>query len=92
MVRKEKCLKCKKDVEVKEVINLPDHDEIVLICGHKYRHFTRNLRDYAPASDSWAMCDNTYDSLYFLDKLKDTLKTRFEQQEIMMYSTTVNIF
>ena len=41
--RKEKCNECKKDVERKEVIKHPDHDEVVLACGHKYRFFTREI-------------------------------------------------
>jgi hypothetical protein len=40
----------------------------------------------------WVICDDTYDSMNFLDKLKETLKTRFQQEEIMMYSTNIHLF
>ena len=50
--RKEKCNECKKDVERREVIKHPDHDEIVLTCGHKYRLFSRNIMEHIHLSES----------------------------------------
>ena len=39
----------------------------------------------------WVICDDVIDTVYFLDTLKDRLTERFDQDEIMMYSTTVSI-
>ena len=39
----------------------------------------------------WVICSDIFDSVYFFDKLKEKLKERFEQDEILMYSTTVSI-
>jgi hypothetical protein len=39
----------------------------------------------------WVICNDTYDSLYFLDNLKNKLKTRFDQKEIMIYSIKIDL-
>jgi hypothetical protein len=33
----------------------------------------------------WVICSDSMDNIHFLEKLKDRLKIRFEQEEIMMY-------
>jgi hypothetical protein len=40
----------------------------------------------------WVICDDTSDSIYFLNNLKDKLKVRFDQKEILMYSIRVEVF
>lgn len=37
----------------------------------------------------WVIYDDNYDNVYFLDRLKDILKERYEQDEIMMYHTSI---
>ena len=39
----------------------------------------------------WVISDDVYDSLYFLNNLKDKLKARFDQKEIMMYSIKIDL-
>lgn len=38
----------------------------------------------------WIICNDSFDNMYFLDKLKDGLKERFQQEDILMYFTTIN--
>jgi hypothetical protein len=40
----------------------------------------------------WVICDDKFDSAYFFDELKETLKDRFGQDEILMYSTIIYLF
>jgi hypothetical protein len=40
----------------------------------------------------WVICDDSYDSIYFLDNYKKQLEERFKQDSILIYSTTVVIF
>jgi hypothetical protein len=37
----------------------------------------------------WFMCENTPTNVEFLTKFKETLKERFQQEDIMMYYTVV---
>jgi hypothetical protein len=39
----------------------------------------------------WVICDDKVDTTYFLDDLKKRLKQRYEQEEIMMYSISINV-
>ena len=40
----------------------------------------------------WVICDDTITTVYFLNGLKETLTERFDQEEILMYSTTIRLF
>lgn len=40
----------------------------------------------------WIVCDETVENIEFLQKFKETLKTRFKQEDIMMYSISINKF
>jgi hypothetical protein len=50
--RKDYCVICKKQVEIKEEKKGSDHDEIVLTCGHTRRLFKRSHMEHIPISDS----------------------------------------
>ena len=39
----------------------------------------------------WVVCNDSIDNTYFLDDLKIRLKERFDQEDIMMYHTLINI-
>lgn len=52
MVKKKWCDKCGKEIEEKEVIKHHDYDEIVLACGHTYKHVTRSIMEHVSVSDS----------------------------------------
>ena len=39
----------------------------------------------------WVICDDIHESLQFLSNLKDKLKSRFDQKEIIMYSIRVDV-
>jgi hypothetical protein len=55
-----------------------------------------NLRTKKTYTDNniayWVICDDNYDSMYFLDNYKKKLEERFKQDSILIYSTTVVIF
>ena|SRR6476660_6151428 len=52
MVKKKICPECKIPVEQTEVRKYPDHDEIVLKCGHNIKRFRRNIVENTAVSDS----------------------------------------
>ena len=54
MVRREKCPKCKKDVEIdKEIIIEDPYEKTVLLkCGHVHKEVVRKLGEHVTVSDS----------------------------------------
>jgi hypothetical protein len=40
----------------------------------------------------WVVCESTEENLEFFCQLKEKLKERFKQEDIMMYSIPINIF
>jgi hypothetical protein len=39
----------------------------------------------------WVICDDNYNTTYFLDNLKERLKERYEQEDILMYGTEIRM-
>jgi hypothetical protein len=56
--------------------------------------FNRNtlVRDNDELISYWVIYDDSFSSVYFLDEMKQKLKVRFNQDEIFMCSTSVNVF
>ena len=56
--------------------------------------FNRNTqeRDNDELISYWVIYDDNYSSVFFLDGMKQKLKDRFNQDEIFMYSSSVNVF
>ncbi len=40
----------------------------------------------------WVVCEESKENIEFFQEYKNILKTRFEQEDIMMYSVRINIF
>jgi hypothetical protein len=49
-------------------------------------------RDNDECISYWVIYDDNYSSIFFLDQMKQKLKVRFDQDEIFMYSSFVNVF
>jgi hypothetical protein len=49
-------------------------------------------RDDDESISYWVIYNDTYSSAFFLDEMKTKLKDRFDQDEILMYSSTINVF
>jgi 6-phosphofructokinase len=71
--RKYYCKTCEREQERKDVKEGPEHDEIVLTCGHTLRGYTREAIDMIEASDH----GNAYVTISFQTD-KDRLKAFYE--------------
>lgn len=40
----------------------------------------------------WIICKDNYSNVFFLDEFKEVLRKRYDQKEILMYSTLINEF
>jgi hypothetical protein len=49
-------------------------------------------RDEDESISYWVIYNDSYSSVFFLDEMKQKLKERFGQDEILMYSQLVNVF